>query len=216
MVLYRRLAAEGFRVTIYERRKLPGGVWNYTKDSDTTSIDSLLMTAWNRWSEGSNRRPTFASAVYKDLQTNFPRQLMELQDHAWAHQPLFMSHSLVYSYLLDYAKQMPRNVQIRGDKEVVDLYYAEATEGWKLTFRDVSTNTTVTKDYRAVVVAVGVFDKPFIPELGGLREWSQRWSGSLSHSKNYRNPDNFRRKVSMSLGLSTTFELLQQFFRDLC
>lgn len=82
MVLYRRLAAEGFRVTIYERRKLPGGVWNYTKDSDTTSIDSLLMTAWNRWSEGPNRRPTFASAVYKDLQTNFPRQLMELQDHA--------------------------------------------------------------------------------------------------------------------------------------
>lgn len=159
------------------------------------------MTAWHGWGSragapaSSHGRPTFASAVYQDLETNFPRQLMELQDHAWTHQPLFMSHSLVYRYLLDYAKQMPPNVQIRGDKEVVHVYYEQPTGLWKLTFRDVSTGTRVTKGYRAVVVAVGVFDKPFVPDLRGLREWNQQWPDSLSHSKTYRNPESFRRKV---------------------
>lgn len=51
------------------------------------------MSAWTRWNGQSSI--TF-SAVYADLQTNFPRQLMELQDHPWAQQLLFMSHRDVY------------------------------------------------------------------------------------------------------------------------
>lgn len=160
--------------------------------------------------------------MYADLQTNFPRQLMELQDSPWARQPLFMLHRDVFKYLIDYAKQMPPNVQIRSDKEVVDLYYEDQEQvvdgkkkkhknqggfpttwsaggRWKLTFQDVSTRLVVTKNFGAVVVAVGVFDKPFWPPglAAGLRAWEERWPGSISHSKTYRSPKPFLGKVSV-------------------
>lgn len=193
------------------------------------------MGEWIRWStwQGGGRPPAvpgidkFASAVYADLQTNFPRQLMELQDFPWARQPLFMSHRDIFKYLLDYAKQLPPNVQIRSDKEVVDLYYEDQEQvvdgkkkpknqggfpttwsaggRWKLTFQGVSTRLVVTKNFGAVVVAVSVFDKSFWPPglAAGLRAWEERWPGSISHSKTYRSPKPFRGKVSRGLLLST-------------
>lgn len=195
--MYRRLSAEGFNVTIYERRTQTGGVWNYTETPD--SEDGLLMGAWNRWDGNADRQSNFASAVYDDLQTNFPRQLMELQDCPWRDQPLFMSHRLVRQYLADYARQMPSNVQFRGGKEVVDLYHCPTMGCWKLTFRDVPTQALFAQDYAAVVVAVGVYDKIFVPKLEGLQAWDQKWPDTLSHSKFYRNPEKFRGKVSMTI-----------------
>ncbi|KAL2291941.1 hypothetical protein FJTKL_10643 [Diaporthe vaccinii] len=49
LVAAKRLAAEGFQVSVYERRSQAGGLWNFSPDPNTP----------------------FASAVYGDLQTNF-------------------------------------------------------------------------------------------------------------------------------------------------
>lgn len=190
----RRLAQEGFNVTLYERHKHIGWLWNFSKQPE----------------HAGNSEGRFASAVYADLATNFPRQLMELQDHRLENQPLFMSHDRVLEYLKDYSKTFPSDsLRLRTDKEVVDLYYEKSRtepEGgvWQLTSRDISTGSKLTREYDAVVVAVGMFDKPYILDYKGLEQWKTRWPETLSHAKTYRSPKPFIDKVSQSTTKSST------------
>lgn len=46
-----------------------------------------------------------------------------------------------------------------------------------------------------MVVASGHYHAPFVPNIPGLREWKRRWPDRVSHSKGYRNPEEFRNKV---------------------
>lgn len=173
---------------MYDRRKYTGGTWNSSKLPE----DPNSKEAQGR----------FPSAVYAGLQTNFPRQLMELQDHPFDRQPLFMSHENVLKYLQDYSKTI-HDVRFRSDKEVTRLYYttdANATNQesiWHLTTRDVSTGLEVTKNFRAVVAAVGVFEQPFTPDFEGLKDWKEIWPGTISHAKEFRSASRFRGKVSL-------------------
>lgn len=179
--IYRRLASEGFQIEIFERRSHAGGLWNFSPDPNHP----------------------FASAVYGDLQTNFPRQLMELQDCPWTTQPLFMKHNLVEEYLEGYAQQVQwegkASVRFNFNTEVVRLFHESSghmQDYWELNWRSVLTGERGTSQYRYVIVAVGIFDEPFIPNYEGLPTWREMWRNSISHAKAYRNPDAFRDKVS--------------------
>lgn len=185
----RRLAAEGFQVDVYDRRSQAGGLWNFSPDPNAP----------------------FASAVYGDLQTNFPRQLMELQDYPWTTQPLFMKHNLVQEYLAAYARDIEENcsseIRFYFDTEVVRLFeFSFAGGHWELICRSVLTDESVTRPYLFVVVAVGVYDEPSIPRYEGLKEWKETWKGSVSHAKSYRNPDAFRGKVSSNSSTSVALQ----------
>lgn len=73
-------------------------------------------------------------------------------------------------------------------------------EEWVLTLRKEIQGKT--KDYwwqetfDALVVASGHYYIPFIPRLPGLVEFDERFPGKILHSKHYRNPEDFRNKVS--------------------
>lgn len=185
LTVYRRLAAEGFQIDVYERQRQAGGLWNFSPDP----------------------KAPFASAVYRDLQTNFPRQLMELQDYPWTNQPLFMHHTLVQQYLEGYSRNIQKEfhgqVRFNFGTEVVRLCHESYAGGhWELTYQVPKlgglTGEKSTRRYIFVVVAVGVYDQPLIPYYEGLSEWRDFWKGSVSHSKFYRNPDDFEDKVSLS------------------
>ncbi|KAG8168800.1 hypothetical protein KVR01_001549 [Diaporthe batatas] len=181
----KRLAAEGFQVDVYDRQSQAGGLWNFSPDP----------------------KAPFASAVYGDLHTNFPRQLMELQDYPWTNQPLFMHHSLVQKYLEEYSrniqKEFHRQIRFNFGTEVVRLYHESYAGGhWELTYQSskATTGEKATRQYIFVVVAVGVYDQPFIPYYEGLSEWREVWKGSVSHSKSYRSPDDFEDKRVLIVG----------------
>lgn len=127
---------------------------------------------------------------------------MELQDFPFNKQPIFMSHKLVLRYLQEYRKTI-YDVRFRSDKEVIRVYYSkdsstDAAGVWHLTTRDVSTGLQVEKVFAAVVSAVGVFEKPFMPPYEGLEEFEKRWPDSVSHAKSYRGVKPFRGKVSLA------------------
>lgn len=189
MTVLRRLAAEGFQVDVFERRQQAGGLWDYSPDPNSR----------------------FASAVYSDLQTNLPRQLMELHDYPWTNQPLFMQHILVKKYLRDYAQDIEEQYKRLGrvnfpfNVEVVRLFL-EPFPGkcgnlaggiWNLSWKSLSRKTsgTCTYHYSYAIVAVGVYEEPWIPYYEGLSAWREMWGNSISHAKTYRNPDAFRGKV---------------------
>lgn len=185
LTMSRRLAAEGFQVHVYDRRSQAGGLWNFSPDPNAP----------------------FASAVYGDLQTNFPRQLMELQDYPWTSQPLFMQHNLVQEYLAGYAQDIEQKcnsrVRFYFDTEVVRLFHESYAGGhWKLTWESVLTGESGTSEFLYVVVAVGLYDEPAIPHYEGLATWRELRRNSVSHAKSYRNPDAYRGKVSSRLPIS--------------
>ncbi|KAL1875431.1 monooxygenase [Diaporthe australafricana] len=192
LVAAKRLAAEGFQVDVFERRSQPGGLWNFSADPNAP----------------------FASAVYPDLQTNFPRQLMELQDYPWTTQPLIMQHNLVQEYLQGYAREIQEKwrgrVRMYFNVEVLRLFhesyagqlFAKSFSGghWVLTCRSVLTGQSAIRDYLFVIITIGVFDEPSIPRYDGLSAWRDLWKGSISHAKSYRSPDAFRGKRVLIVG----------------
>lgn len=65
-----------------------------------------------------------------------------------------------------------------------------------------------TEQFDAVVVATGFYDSPHVPEIKGLKEWSNavRSDGShpVWHSQAYRNPQPFKGKNVFIVGASVS------------
>lgn len=71
---------------------------------------------------------------------------------------------------------------------------------WVLTLRKEIPNKTRDlwwqETFDALVVASGHYYVPFVPSIPGLIEFDESFPGVISHSKHYRNPEDFRNKVS--------------------
>lgn len=51
------------------------------------------------------------------------------------------------------------------------------------------------ESFDALVVASGHYAVPYIPKIPGLKEFAERYPGSVEHSKQYRGPDRYRGKA---------------------
>lgn len=135
---------------------------------------------------------------------------MELQDYPWSDEPLFMPHHMVNQYLSRYAREMVslNNLRFQLGTEVVDLYYTNpnraGTGHWCLTSKALVTGSMAFDEFGFVVVAVGVFEKQFVPYYAGLEAWKRVWPDSMSHAKTFRNPEAYRGKVSKTINPSLT------------
>jgi pyruvate/2-oxoglutarate dehydrogenase complex dihydrolipoamide dehydrogenase (E3) component len=61
------------------------------------------------------------------------------------------------------------------------------------------------QDFDAVVVATGTFNAPNIPNIPGLVGWSQRFPGSILHSREYRHPEMFANKSVLIVGAGVRY-----------
>lgn len=53
------------------------------------------------------------------------------------------------------------------------------------------------EEFDAVVVASGHYTVPFIPHHDGLKEWAERYPGTVEHSKSFRGPAKYAGKVAL-------------------
>lgn len=172
----RRLKAEGLKVIVFERQPERGGVWNYTADASDM----------------------FASPVYESLEANFPKELMEFSDMPWdGSVSLYPKHDAIGAYLRKYSI----GVHVTCSTEVVKLFplSQEHTHNWRLTTRHTKSGKEKTGDFDYVVMATGAFDRPFVPNYDGLREWGRKYPNSISHSNTYRDANDFKGKASHSI-----------------
>ncbi|KAK8136979.1 hypothetical protein PG984_004919 [Apiospora sp. TS-2023a] len=168
----RRLRAEGLSVRVFERALGPGGVWSYN----------------------CNANAPFATPMYDPLETNYPRELMEFADHPWpADTPLYPSHRQVMDYLCDYSK----GVEVEYGTEVVDVFKRTPRwpRRWCVTIQKRDSEDKTPIEFDAVVICIGTFDKPFMPEHEGLTEWEKAYPDSVLHSKTFRNVNSYRGKA---------------------
>lgn len=110
--------------------------------------------------------------------------------------PLFPHHSLVLNYLERYADDIRHLIQF--GVQVLDIR-PSTTQGrdkWLITTRNLKTREEKIEVFDAVMVSNGHYEDPFVPNITGIKEWNAAYPDTISHSKFYRRPDEYREKVS--------------------
>lgn len=216
----RYLVAENVfrKIDIFEQRARVGGVWDYHNEMKeppeklaTPQISPHTGLAKPIWEQSGTKQALgdtaeetarFHSPLYDRLETNIPRSLMGFSDLDWPQDSqLFPRHDTVTEYLETYAEEVKHLIQFQT--QVVDIRLIEATEKgkeqWLVKTQKIAPGNTaevVEAVYDAVVVASGHFSVPYIPGIPGMKEWSEKYPGVISHSTYYKRPEDYQGQVS--------------------
>lgn len=177
--------------------------------------DKVIENLWNK------------SAVYDDLFTNVPNRLMRFTSgfdievdgtdkESNIYYP-FVSHDKVLEYLKKYADKFELRKYIRFNAVVEKVF--KKGEKWIVVvvqFDPINrTERWYKEEFDAVVCSVGRFNVPFVPQIEGLTEFNKTHPGVLSHTKSFRNTDDFKDKKVLLVGSSiSAIDLLQYFIPD--
>ncbi|KAG7192451.1 uncharacterized protein KQ657_001852 [Scheffersomyces spartinae] len=189
------------RVKAFERRSDFGGLWNYTTETDigavpipntdpTIDLKAKLCKQTNKY--------VWPAAVYDYLDTNVPRDIMSYAEFPFDDSlPLFPHREDVRKYLNNYSEELKPYVAF--NTKVVDVDYVDGK--WQVTSRPVSIETEgglkrsedegledTVETFDAILLSVGNYDLPYIPEKDGIEEWIAKYPGSIIHTKDYRSP----------------------------
>lgn len=114
---------------------------------------------------------------------------------------LFPKHETVTEYIERYAEDVKHLVTF--GTQVLDIRATTSAQSgdthWlvkRQQIKPTNDGEIIESEYDAVVVASGHFSVPFIPEVKGMKEWSQRYPGIISHSMYYKKPEDYQDKVS--------------------
>ncbi|CAG9785970.1 unnamed protein product [Diatraea saccharalis] len=170
------------RVDILEQASQLGGTWVYT---ETVGYDDFGLP--------------IHTSMYKSLRTNLPKEIMGFPDF-----PVPESEK---SYLP--AKDMLAFLQLYADKHGVTPHIkfnhhvqlvipkaGPSGELWDVTFKNLVTGESETREYDYVFVCNGHYNTPFIPSIPGLKEFQ----GEVMHSHDYRVPEIFTGKTVLVVG----------------
>ncbi|KAI9162659.1 hydantoinase B/oxoprolinase [Paramyrothecium foliicola] len=198
------------RVQVYEQRNTVGGVWAYnpirTIDDDfsiprpsPTKIPSTTIKA------AGYDAVQFVTPVYDELETNVAHSMMNYSDHAFPDDTsLFPRHEAVNKYLQQYAEDIKSLISLstqvlRAEKRsTIDQTY------WEVETVDLTTNKKSTENFQAVFVASGHYNDPFVPDIQGLAEYNAAHPDSVSHSKYYKSPSDYKDKKVIVVGNSAS------------
>ncbi|KAJ7929165.1 FAD/NAD(P)-binding domain-containing protein [Mycena leptocephala] len=187
---------------------LPLEKW-YTDHNDS-------ITTAERW-----RRHRAPHGVWKSLTSNVPAPLMHFNGFPF---PPGTPWRLPQATLTKYIRSVYSSFGINSNDENRNTSYSTRVElvekrfdvdgneqGWRLTLKKFirlgsssSKEKWWTEDFDAVVVATGTFNAPNIPNIPGLVGWSQRFPGSILHSREYRHPEMFANKSVLIVGAGTS------------
>ncbi|XP_038211847.1 senecionine N-oxygenase isoform X1 [Zerene cesonia] len=170
------------QVDVLEQSGQLGGTWVYTENVGYDDFGLPIHTS-----------------MYKSLRTNLPKEIMGFPDF-----PIPESDK---SYLP--AKDMLAFLQLYADKHGVTEHInfkqhvqqikpktGPSGELWDVTYKDLTTSVSVTKEYDYVFICNGHYNTPFIPNIPGLKEFE----GDVMHSHDYRVPEIFTGKRVLVIG----------------
>lgn len=135
-------------ITLFERRSEFGGLWNYSKSKTNDksllyvpSEDPFLPNSSNAdhkaspyetplIADGSSSSPNYVwpSAIYDDLDTNVPKDLMAYNKFPFKETlPLFPTHGDVLEYIRDYSKEVQSLVKFSTKVVSVEFINGDGT-----------------------------------------------------------------------------------------
>jgi dimethylaniline monooxygenase (N-oxide forming) len=158
------LRTQGIAAECFERGSDVGGLWRYENDNGL-------------------------SGAYASLRTNVSRPRMQYPSFPMPSSYAdFPGHRDMAAYLDAYAEGFGLRELIRF-RASVERLEPDPSGGWCLTLDDGSV-----RKYRAVVVAIGLFWCPKVPDYPGV------FSRAMIHSHEYRRPEPFRARRVLVVG----------------
>ncbi|OBZ83150.1 Thiol-specific monooxygenase, partial [Choanephora cucurbitarum] len=183
-------------ITIFERNNHTGGTWKYSPEKNTPppfpSVNALEV-------DNTLREPELHSPIYANLHTNLPHSVMCFHDVPFPEDtPLYPSHAHVMDYLSHVAEQENIVSLVRFRTLVENAEFID--EAWHISVLELETDRRYTEKFDALVVATGHYAVPYIPGLPGLKQISENKSIELVHSREYRQPNEYKNKVVFVIG----------------
>ncbi|TVY44217.1 Thiol-specific monooxygenase [Lachnellula subtilissima] len=172
---------EYFEVVVFDQNAQAGGVWNQTPADDP-----------------------YATPIYPSCNTNVPRNMMEYSGVPYPEDtPLFPTNTAVAKYLHDYARELEDRGIIKYNSRVINIRRCQhqARNIWQVTVQLVGRGGGMEelKYYDDVIVVLGTFTKPHVPDKFELRPGSRR-DMNIMHSKYYRNAEDSRGEKVLIVG----------------
>lgn len=187
------------------RNQDPEWVENVSPKGSMNRSNGDLEAIGQNGVNGPAKIPSFLSPIYEKLETNIPRGLMGFKDLDWpVDSQLFPTHQTVLQYIKDYGEDVQNLVQY--ETQVINIEPIDSSRDSKWTIRtlDIRTAGISEEIFDAVIVANGHFITPYIPDIPGIREWNEKFPKSISHSKYYRRPEEFKGKKVIVVGNSAS------------
>ncbi|KAI9020809.1 hypothetical protein CLU79DRAFT_755661 [Phycomyces nitens] len=195
-------------ITVFERNNQVGGTWVYSpKVNPSLAIPSVNALEVDPPGHQTNDHAQ-GSAIYAHLNTNLPTPVMAFRDFPFSKDtPLFPSHEHVLKYLEAFADENKLKPMIRFNTNVVQAEYLQEQKVWRLSLSEQSQESSLRKEYTeyfdALVVANGHYAVPHIPDIQGLKELTNKHANNgimIQHSRNYREPTEFKDKTILVIG----------------
>ena len=196
------------KIDVYEQQATTGGAWNYSELSSENTIEvpqtnpdqPLDQPSWR--DTGKAFVPVFTSPMYDRLETNIPKPLMSYSDTPFAPEcQLFPHRDVVTRYLERYAEDVKPLIQFQSQVIDIRLQNSHATHDvWTVRSQNLISGQQCTASYNAVIVSSGHYTIPFIPSVPGMKEWNNAYPSTISHSKFFRRPGDFRNKKVLVVG----------------
>ncbi|KAL9544528.1 hypothetical protein MBANPS3_007573 [Mucor bainieri] len=225
----RHLKEAGLSVRVFDRNSYVGGVWVYSETPRpkpkmptsrvarqhvepateepqkklfemTPEMQSLLLT----------KKPP--SACYRDLYNNTATHLMAFPDFPFPKDtPFYVPHFTIEEYLENYANEYDLVPLIEFDTSVDLISKNQEDHTWELTLSkyDVYTSGMVRETrwketFDAVVVASGLHQDPYVPDIKDLTAFNKIYPDKVSHSVQYRKPEDYKDKNVLVVGGSVS------------
>ncbi|PVH81033.1 FAD/NAD(P)-binding domain-containing protein [Cadophora sp. DSE1049] len=182
-----------FEVTVFERKKQAGGIWNQTLADDL-----------------------YATPMYPSCNTNVPRSMMQYDGVPYPpHTPLFPRNSVVKDYLHEYAKSLESKNMVRYNSEVTLVKHGQKDyhRKWKIDVKVTTTGSVKTFWFDCVVVALGTFTQPSVP---AMFEVQRTGGGTIMHSKQYRSAKEFSNKRVLIVGNGPSYWDMAKDISEVC
>lgn len=170
---------KGHECVVFEQTDKLGGTWNYT---DLTDVDDYGLP--------------IHSSMYEGLKTNLPKELMEYEDFPYQDvDKSFISQREVVLYMERFAEQFGLLRHIKFLSHVEEVRPVRNTS-WTLKERNLETNEVSEYGFDAVMICIGNYSVPKLPNIPGMELLGSR----AIHSHYYRKPYSYKDKKVLVIG----------------
>ncbi|CAM1297205.1 Uncharacterised protein g1741 [Pycnogonum litorale] len=137
--------------------------------------------------------------MYKNMKTNLPKEVMPFPGFPFTGcSESFLHHTQIQEYLVNFANHYSIEKHIKFDRKVIEVR-PEVDQGhvkWIVKIMDVNSKQINTRKFDSVMVCIGNYSKPHVPEIPGINSFS----GEIIHSHYYDDNTPYKDKTVVCLG----------------
>ncbi|ODV62907.1 FAD/NAD(P)-binding domain-containing protein [Ascoidea rubescens DSM 1968] len=176
-------------VDLFERSGSFGGLWNYNKNK----VDN---------------EKNFFSPMYNHLETNITKYMMAYNNFPLPNScDMFPKRQEILKYIQNYSNSINKRnnqLQFHLNSNVISIIKDRRLNKWFVKYQNLKNNQVAIKNYDAIVIANGHYNKPFIPRVLGLEDWKFYDPKSVIHSKGFNDSIDFKDKKVLIIGNSAS------------